>query len=108
MEYTVLYSKRKTITLSLRGGVLTVKAPIGTDKGKIESLIAQHSRWINTHLKEAAERAELENRLDEEKIKELKKEARLYFKEKTEYYARIMGVEYKKIRISSAKTRFGS
>ena len=41
-------------------------------------------------------------------IKRLKKEAKVYFAEKTEYFAKIMGIDYGRITITSAQKRFGS
>ena len=38
MEYGVIYSKRKTISISIKKGNVIVKAPIGTDNKTIEEL----------------------------------------------------------------------
>lgn len=108
MEYTVLYSKRKTISISVHGGVLTVKAPIGTKTERIEELLKEHSRWIKGHLARALAEEKLYSLLDEAKIKRLRAEAREYFTVKTKHYAQIMGLEYNKVRISSARSRFAS
>ena len=108
MEFTVLFSRRKTITLSVKSGKLIVKAPTGTSEERIKSLIAKHKLWIDKRLEDSIEKNRLYSSLDEEKIKTLRKKAREYFTEKTNYYAQIMGLEYKKIKISSAATRFAS
>ena len=108
MEYTVLYSTRKTISISVRGGVLVVKAPIGIDKNRIEKLLKEHSDWIESHLEKEIELDKIYSSLDDKKINELRSSARAYFTEKTRYFAEIMGLEYKKIRISSAISRFAS
>ncbi len=108
MEYTVLYSKRRTISISVRDGVLTVKAPIGTKPDKIKELLDKHSRWIEGNLERAEQKKKLYSSLDAVKIKELRAGAREYFNLKTKFYADIMGLEYNKIRISSAMSRFAS
>lgn len=108
MEYSVEYSKRKNITISVKGGVLVVKAPHKTSREAIEKVLMQHRRWIETHLERAKERARLESELDGERISELKRAAREYLTPLTAYYASIMGVRYGRISISSARTRFGS
>ena len=46
--------------------------------------------------------------LTEDDIKDLKKKAKVYLKEKTDYYAEIMGLKYGRITITSAQKRFGS
>ena len=108
MEYEVKYAVRKSITLRVRSGKLYVIAPIGTEDSFIEELIAKHARWINSKIESQLRRDAEEATLDGADIARLKREARKYFTEKTEYFARLMGVSYGKIRISSAKGRFGS
>ena len=50
----------------------------------------------------------LEEKLTEEQIKYLRERTRRVMTEKTEYYSRLMGLRPEKIRVSSAKSRFGS
>ena len=56
MEYKVVYSGRKTISLCVKDGELIVKAPYGTKKARIETLIANHQSWINKHVKKQMEK----------------------------------------------------
>ena len=56
MDYKVVYSGRKTISLCVKDGVLTVKAPYGTKQKRIEELITSHEAWINKHIKKQKER----------------------------------------------------
>ena len=46
--------------------------------------------------------------LSEADIRRLKAEAAVYFKEKCRYYSVLMGVDYRNVKITSAKRRFGS
>lgn len=108
MEYRVVYSKRRTIAISVDKGIVTVKAPLGTDKKTIQSVLIKHSSWIEKHLNIQKKKQEMLSSLTDDDIKELKKEAKLYFKDKTEYYANIMGLKYGRITITSAQKRFGS
>ena len=50
----------------------------------------------------------LEEKLTEEQIKYLRERTRRVMTEKTEYYSRLMGLRPERIRVSSAKSRFGS
>lgn len=106
-SYEVIYSLRKTVSLSVKDGRLIVRAPFGVDESKIRTIIAKHSRWVENAL---ARSCALSNRVEptEDEIKELKRKAKSYLVEKTRYYAEIMGLEYGRITITSAKTRFGS
>ena len=108
MEYTVVYSARKTISISVNNSVVTVKAPIGTDSKMIENIVLKHSKWIEKNIEYQRKKQEREKELSPEEVKRLKKEARIYFSEKLEYYSRIMGLKYSRMTITSAKKRFGS
>ncbi len=108
MEYRVVYSKRKTISISIDKCIVVVKAPLGTDKKNIQSVLIKHSKWIDKHLALQKKKEMLMSNLTEQDIKALKKKAKLYFKEKTEYFSNIMGLKYGRITITSAQKRFGS
>lgn len=108
MEYTLIYSDRRSISVSVNGGVLTVRAPRRTPREVVEVFLSKHRDWIEKHLDEARKRADKFYNLTAEEIKLLKKEAHIYLKEKTKYYADIMGLKYGRITITGAKTRFGS
>ena len=107
MEYNVVYSKRKTIGLTIKDGSLTVRAPFGTTADKIGYVISKHESWIIKHL-EASKRKSYLYDLSETEISRLKREARLYFKDVLSYYSDIMGLKYGRMSITSAKRRFGS
>lgn len=108
MDYEVIYSKRRTVSLSVKDGKLLVKAPKRYPKKEIEALIEKHRKWIATHLEYDRQRMEFERTLTDDRVKKLRKEARVYFKEKTEYYSKIMNIKYGRITITGAVTRFGS
>ena len=108
MKYKLELSKRRSISISVRGGELLVKAPIGTSIERIEAVIQKHHKWIETHIAIAQKRALQDAALTDEKIAELKRSARTYLVEKTKHYSQIIGLKYGRITITSAKTRFGS
>ena len=108
MNYELKYSARRTIALSIKDCKLIVKAPFGTSKEKIESVILSHRRWVEKHLKSAADRSARIGKLTDDRIRELKKLAKALIPAKVEYYSKIMGLKYGRITITSAKTRFGS
>ena len=108
MDYKVVYSGRKTISLCVKDGVLTVKAPYGTKQKRIDDLISSHEAWINKHIKKQREKNEKYGNLTDEMIAELRKTAKQILPLKVSYYAKIMGLKYGKITITGAKTRFGS
>ena len=108
MEYKVVYSSRKTISLCVKDGALVVKAPYGTKKARIESLVLSHQKWIDKHIEKQTEKNRIYSALTEEMVAKLRKAAKQLIPMKVAYYANIMGLKYGRITITSAKTRFGS
>ena len=108
MEYKLIYTARRTVGAYIKNGELTVRAPHGLSVKIIERFLEEHKTWIEKNLARSAQKKEKESALSEPEIKSLKKEARKYLTEKTEYYSKIMGLKYGRITITSAKTRFGS
>ena len=108
IEYNLIYSDRRTLSLSVRGGVVTVRAPKRATRELIDSFVKKHSLWIERNLEAEKKRIEKDTSLSEKQILDLKREAKLYLKEKTEHFSKIMGLKYGRITITSAKTRFGS
>lgn len=108
MDYELRYSDRRTISLKVKDARLIVYSPRGVRLKEIEKIIDKHLNWINSKIAMQMSRLESTKSLTEEEIKVLKKDAGKYLSEKTEYFAKVMGLEYGKITITSAKTRFGS
>ena len=108
MEYELKYAKRKTVGLKVRDGKLIVSAPIGTSVGLIDDIVSRHIKWIEQRLESNRASEALEKTLTEEQIIALKRAAHVYFTERAAHFAAIMGAEYKSVKISSAKARFGS
>lgn len=108
MEYKVIYSKRRTIAISIKNCEPIVRAPIGTDEKRIRDIVEKHAKWIEKHVQIQREKTSRFENLDDDDIKKLKKAAKEYFVEKTDYYAKIMGIKYGRITITSAQKRFGS
>ena len=108
LDYNIIFSNRKTIGLSVKSGILTVRAPFGTKEKRIQEILKKHESWIKKHIQISLEKDEKFEGLTNEKIKILKKEAKTYFEFKMKYFSEIMGLKYGRIKITSAKTRFGS
>ena len=54
-EYSLIRSKRKTLGLYIRGGVLEVRAPLKMPKREIEKFIASKEKWITDKLANSQE-----------------------------------------------------
>lgn len=108
MEYEVIYSDRRTLSLSVRDGKLVVRAPRKISKSKIEEAIASRKKWIENNIKKQTIKAKNHPEPTPEEEARLRKEAREVLTAKTLKYADIMGIKYGRITITGAKTRFGS
>lgn len=109
MDYTVIRSDRKTVALQInRDGELIFRAPKRFPKYKINKLVEKHREWIEKKTAEAVSRKEKAQELSPEEISELKNRAREILPKLTEKYAKIMGVSYGTVMITSAQKRFGS
>lgn len=108
MKYSVIYSDRKTVTLTVKDGDVIIKAPRKIKKRELVKIIEKHREWIAKALEREKQKREKYENLTEAEIKVLKKEAKKYLSAKCEYFASIMGLSYNRITITSAKTRFGS
>ena len=108
-EYTLIRSGRKTLALEIsRDCKVIVRAPQKMPQKKIDEFVEQYDSWIKKNLEKQRKRANEQSRLTENDIVELKRRAYDYLLERTEYFAKIMGVEYSGVKITSAKTRYGS
>ena len=108
MEYEIIYSKRKTLSLCIKNSKLIVRAPFGTPSRVISESVLKHRRWIEKTIERAMRFESQIQNLTENDIDRLKKEAKTLLTQKTEYFAQIMGVKPRRVTITSAMTRFGS
>ena len=108
MDYKIIYSNRKTISLCVKNGELVVRAPYGVLKINIDKIVQSHIGWVEKHVKKQEETEDRFNSLSDENIEYLRKKAKKMLPEKVAYYANIMGLKYGRITITGAKTRFGS
>ena len=109
MEYTLIYGKRKTLSLTVQPDcTVLVKAPTGYPQAEIARFVQAHEQWIVRATARQKQRAEAENALTEKRIQELRTLAEVEIPRRVEYFAKQMGVQPTDIKITSAKTRFGS
>lgn len=108
-EYKIVRSNRKTLALQINAdGEIIVRAPQRVSDRKIAKFVEANSEWIEKNCKKINDRKADRVELAEDDIKKLKKLAKEYLPPKVEYYANLMGVNYTSVKITSAKTRFGS
>ena len=110
-KYTLIKSKRKTISLEIKNGELIVRAPKRTTKREADEFVLRHTEWIEKQRVKIAKR-EAENaavpKLSDRELDELARKARAYIPERVRCYAQKMGVSYGRITLRCQKTRWGS
>lgn len=108
MDYSVKRSSRKTLGLEITKDCrVLVRAPYGISDREIQEFVEKFGDWINKKLILQKERAEKSLAADMRKD-ELVRKARLCLPPLVEKYSAVMGLTPSSVKITSAKTRFGS
>ena len=109
MDYTLIRSERKTVSVSVKGnGSVVVRAPKGASRERIEGFLLAHKEWIEkTREKVMRENAEVKP-LKKEELSALCEKAKKVIPEKVRRFAGLLGVTYGRITIRTQKTRWGS
>ena len=109
MDYKIKYSNRKTVSIEItKNAEILIRAPYNTANSFILKTLKEHENWIVEHLNRMQERKDSIPTLGEDEVKKIKEIAMKQLSKITAQYANIMGLNYGRIRITSAQTRFGS
>lgn len=108
MEYTVIYSKRKTLTICIKNnGDIVVKSPKYVSKKFIDDFVNDKKIWIEKTRKKILDSLDNKIVIDLQQEKELKKKALKIIEEKVIFYSKIIGVTPTKVIIGNAKSYWG-
>ena len=100
IEYELIRSRRKTLAVQVtREGRVLVRAPLRLAKYRIEQFVTEHAGWITHALAAQQTRREAHPEPDA---------AKQELPPKVRYYADLMGLYPTGLKITSARTRFGS
>ena len=111
MDYKLIRSKRKTLSMQMTEGGLIVRAPFSATEESITNFIKKNERWIEKRSAELERRraaAEKFPALTDEDIDALAKRALAYIPQRVKYYADKAGAKYGRITIRNQRTRWGS
>lgn len=112
MEYRLIRSKRKTLSLSLDdSGTPVVRAPMRAPKKEIETFIEKHLEWIERQKEKFSEKEKQTAQLEpigQEEIAQLIKQAREYIPQRVRHFAPMAGVTYGRITVRHQTSRWGS
>ncbi len=105
--FTLIRMRRKTLYIRIKDDLsIEVKVPTRTPNSEVNDFVKRHEKWIKKHTERQMNKPKIE--LSSDDIIRLKNEAYEYLTEKTQYYSKIMKLYPTSIRITEARTRFGS
>ena len=109
IDYDIIRSKRKTVGLQVNEqGKVIVRAPLKMSEKEIAEIVEKNSDWIINNIEKQRLRAEKRPPLNDDEIERLRRLAKEILPMKVKYYGDIMGLHPTSLKITSAKTRFGS
>lgn len=108
MDYIVIKSKRKTMSLSVNDELIpVVRAPYFVSSRQISSFVNKNTEWILSATEKKKKQIEKFN-LTDEQIERLVHKAKQIIPAKVEYYSHLMNLYPTGVKITKAKKRFGS
>lgn len=111
IDYTLIRSDRKTISISVTSEGLIVRAPRSARIAEINRILSEKSGWIRKHLKQAEDLSAVKDampKLTTAELTLLKKKAATVIPERLRLYAPLIGVSYGRVTIRCQHTRWGS
>ena len=109
MDYTLVRSRRKTLAIEVtREAKIVVRAPLRCPRQQIDAFVASRTPWIEAAVQRQQQRLAAHPPLVESEIAALRQKAKAYLPGRVLYWAGRMGLQPSAIKITSARTRFGS
>ena len=110
MEYTLIRSKRHTMAIEIQSdGSVLVRVPLLCPKGNIDRFVKEHESWIISRRNaQIQKQSSLPAPLSTEEEEQLRRMAKSVLPGLVTYYAKRMNVPVPPVRITSARTRYGS
>lgn len=108
--YELIRSGRKTLALEItRDCRVVVRAPRRLSRERIDDFVAGHAGWIARHLEQQRQRqASAPPALSRAELDALKAKARALLLPRVAYWSQRMGLTPAGVKITSARTRYGS
>lgn len=109
MDYTLIRSRRRTLSIEVtREAQVVVRAPQRTARATIDAFVASRRQWIEDALQRQKARAAANPPPTPQEVEELRRRAKAYIPGRVAHWAKIMGLAPTAVKITSARTRFGS
>lgn len=107
--YEIIRSRRRTVALEVtREGRVLVRAPLHMPEPEIGRFVASHAAWLTRAQERVAARQAAHPPLTQEQTAALRRQAEAQLPGRVAHYAALMGVTPTSVKITAARTRFGS
>ena len=107
--YTLVRSRRKTLAIEVtREAKVVVRAPLRCPQHQIDAFVESRRAWIESALQRQKARLAQHPPLTEAETEALRRKAKAYLPGRVSYWANRMGLHPAAVKITSARTRFGS
>lgn len=107
-NYTLVRSKRKTLALQIKDGELIVRSPIRLKREYIDDFVRRKEDWIADHLELQNQKKAAHPEPDEAEKARLLALAKARLPGRVEHFSALTGLHPSSVKISGARTRFGS
>lgn len=108
-SYEIIRSQRRTAALQVtREGRVVVRVPLHMAERDIHQFVASHTAWLAQAQARAAAFRESHPPLSPHEVDLLRRKAAAMLPDRVAHYAAIMDVAPASVRITAARTRFGS
>ena len=109
MTYEIIRSRRRTVALEVTAdGRVLVRAPMAMPEGEIQRFVDSHTAWLEKARDKVAARRAAHPPLTPQETEVLRRRAAAILPDKVAHYAAMMGVTPTSVKITAARTRFGS
>lgn len=109
MDYTLIRSRRRTLSVQVKDGAVLVKAPLRLSQREIDRFLEEKSVWISDCLaKYQTALADAGGKLTDEQVETLVELAGDVFRKRVSHFAPLVGVSFGRITVRCQKTRWGS
>ncbi|MBQ2752040.1 MAG: M48 family metallopeptidase, partial [Oscillospiraceae bacterium] len=109
MDYTLIRSRRRTLALAVtREAQVVVRAPLRCPQRRIDAFVESRRAWLEAALMRQKERLAAHPPLTEAEVEDLRRRAKAHIPGRVAHWAQRMGLAPATVKITSARTRFGS
>lgn len=107
--YTVVRSRRKTLAIEITKDLrVLVRAPMRASGREIEQAVTHYADWIATHIEKRRQYAQAHPEPTQAEEQALREAARAHLPGRVAHFSQIMGLVPTGVKITAARTRFGS